>query len=497
VSRLLRLSLIQAAAGMTLVLLDGALNRILIVELHVSAVLVALMIGAPLVFAPLRALIGFRSDVHSSALGWRRTPYLVMGTMVQFGGLAIMPFFLLAMTSRTGPAATVGEAGALLSFLMAGVGLYATQTTGLALAADQAPPAERARVVGLMFVALFVGMMASALCFRFALQPYAPLRLVKVIQSAAVLVAVLNGAAIWRQEAFGGLARARTPLIPANAGTQIEGLGAEGLSAASLSAQAAYDLGPGLRGDERIGGKAPGFRQRFFAALAPVVGHPRARRTLVMLALGSAAFGLQEVLVEPYGGQVLHMTVAATTALTGLVGAGSLIGFWLCTRALARGVEPARLAAFGALAGVPAFAAVVLAAPLGARVLVEGGMAGVGFAAGLFGVAALNATLALAPAGNSGLALGVWGAAQALGAGLAVALGGALRVLISTLAAQGRLGEGLGSAEIGYLVLYHLAIVLLFAVPVAAGPLVGRARREISSTSTAAGDPRFSTPARA
>ena len=74
VSRLLRLSLIQAAAGMTLVLLDGALNRILIVEMHVSAVLVTLMIGAPLVFAPLRAVIGFRSDIHASALGWRRTP---------------------------------------------------------------------------------------------------------------------------------------------------------------------------------------------------------------------------------------------------------------------------------------------------------------------------------------------------------------------------------------------------------------------------------------
>ena len=431
VSRLLRLSLIQAAAGMTLVLLDGALNRILIVEMHVSAVLVTLMIGAPLVFAPLRAVIGFRSDIHASALGWRRTPFLVLGAMVQFGGLAIMPFFLLAMTGGHGASATVGEAGALLSFLLAGVGLYATQTTGLALAADIAPDESRTRVVGLMFVALFCGMIVSALAFRFAFQPYAPLRLIQVIQSAAVGVAVLNGAAIWRQEAFGGA----HPAPPAD-------------------------------------------RQTFRQALAPVLGARHARRTLVMLALGSAAFGLQEVLVEPFGGQVLHMSVASTTALTGLVGAGSLLGYAVAARRRPHGADPYRLAALGALAGVPAFAAVILAAPLGARLLLQAGMAGVGFGAGLFGVAALNATLALSPSGQSGLALGVWGAVQALGAGVAVAGGGALRALLSHLAQAGRLGEGLAATEIGYLVMYHLAIVLLFGVLVAVGPLVGRARRE-------------------
>ena len=438
VSRLLRLGLIQAAAGMTLVLLDGALNRILIVEMHVSAVLVTLMIGAPLVFAPLRAVIGFRSDIHASALGWRRTPFLVLGTMVQFGGLAIMPFFLLAMTQGHGAAAAVGEAGAMLSFLLAGVGLYATQTTGLALAADIAPQDSRTRVVGLMFVALFCGMILSALAFRFALQPYAPLRLIKVIQSAAVLVALLNGVAIYKQEAFGG---AHAP--------------------------------------------PPADRPSFAQAIAPILGAPEARRTLAMLALGSAAFGLQEVLVEPFGGQVMHMTVASTTALTGMVGAGSLIGYAVAAKRRPGGSDPDRLAALGALAGVPAFAAVILAAPLGAQMLLQAGMAGVGFSAGLFGVAAMNATLALAPSGQAGLALGVWGAVQAAAAGLAVAGGGALRALLSSLAQAGRLGEGLASAEIGYLVMYHLAIALLFAALVAVGPLVGRSRRE-SGRSTSA-----------
>src|SRR5579875_3907314 len=100
-SRLLRLSLIQASVGMSLVLLIGTLNRVMIVELGVPASLVAVMISLPLVFAPFRALVGFRSDTHKSLLGWRRVPYIWMGTLLQFGGLAIMPFALIVLSGDT------------------------------------------------------------------------------------------------------------------------------------------------------------------------------------------------------------------------------------------------------------------------------------------------------------------------------------------------------------------------------------------------------------
>ena len=96
-SRLLRLSLFQISVGMALVLLVGTLNRVMIVELGVPTSLVAVMVGMPLLFAPFRALIGFRSDHHRSQLGWRRVPYIWMGTLLQFGGFAIMPFALLVL----------------------------------------------------------------------------------------------------------------------------------------------------------------------------------------------------------------------------------------------------------------------------------------------------------------------------------------------------------------------------------------------------------------
>ena len=143
--RLLRLSLFQVSVGMAIVLLTGTLNRVMIVELGVAAWLVALMVSLPLVFAPFRALVGFRSDTHQSLLGWRRVPYIWMGTLLQFGGLAIMPFALIVLSGDTHGPIVIGQIGAALAFLLVGAGLHTTQTAGLALATDLAPRASRGR----------------------------------------------------------------------------------------------------------------------------------------------------------------------------------------------------------------------------------------------------------------------------------------------------------------------------------------------------------------
>jgi len=141
-SRLLRLSLFQISVGMALVLLIGTLNRVMIVELKVPASIVSIMVALPIVFAPLRALIGFKSDIHRSELGWRRVPFLWMGTMLQFGGFAVMPFALLVLAGA-GQAANapiwVGHLGAAIAFLLVGAGLHTVQTVGLALATDLVP----------------------------------------------------------------------------------------------------------------------------------------------------------------------------------------------------------------------------------------------------------------------------------------------------------------------------------------------------------------------
>jgi BCD family chlorophyll transporter-like MFS transporter len=199
--RLIRLSLFQVTVGMAAVLLIGTLNRVMIVELGLPAWLVAVMISLPLVFAPFRMLVGHRSDTHRSVLGWKRVPYIWLGTMLQFGGLAIMPFALILLSGDSHGPPIIGQAGAALAFLLTGAGLHMTQTTGLALATDLAPERARPKVVALLCMMLLLGTVSSAVIFGLLLSPFSELRLVQVVQGAAVLTMVLNGIALWKQEA--------------------------------------------------------------------------------------------------------------------------------------------------------------------------------------------------------------------------------------------------------------------------------------------------------
>ena len=215
--RLLRLALFQVTVGMAVVLLTGTLNRVMIVELGLPSALVALMVALPLVFAPFRALLGFRSDFHRSALGWRRVPYIWMGTLIQFGGLAIMPFALIILSGDTHGPGYLGPIAAALAFLLVGAGLHTTQTAGLALATDLAPEASRPRVVALLYVMLLLGMVGSSLVFGALLDEFSQIRLIKVVQGAAVATMVVNIIALWKQEARDPARTAAGPIVPVQA----------------------------------------------------------------------------------------------------------------------------------------------------------------------------------------------------------------------------------------------------------------------------------------
>jgi MFS transporter, BCD family, chlorophyll transporter len=122
--------------GLAIVLLNGTLNRVMFNELGIPAWLVALMVSLPLVFASLRALIGHRCDYHRSAFGLRRLPYIWLGTLLQLGSFAIMPFALLVLSDISDNLAFIGHFFGTIAFLITGAGLHTTRTAGLALATD-------------------------------------------------------------------------------------------------------------------------------------------------------------------------------------------------------------------------------------------------------------------------------------------------------------------------------------------------------------------------
>ncbi|OYW23847.1 MULTISPECIES: BCD family MFS transporter [unclassified Sphingomonas] len=433
-SRLLRLSLFQVSVGMAAVLLTGTLNRVMIVELGMSGSVVAAMVSLPLLFAPLRALIGFKSDHHRSVLGWKRVPYIWFGTLLQFGGFAILPFALLVMSGGGQGSALSGQIAAALAFLFIGAGMHTTQTAGLALATDLATDETRPRVVALLYVMLLVGMMISALVIGQLLVDFSATRLVQIVSTVSVMTVVLNVIALWKQEARNRAATSST---------------------------------------------AP--RPSFNRAWAIFIARPKTMRLLVAVGLGSAAFSMQDVLLEPYGGQILGLSVGATTSLTALWAMGMLTGFSLAGRQLSRGAEPHRLAGFGGVAGIFAFMMVLFAGPIGSPPLLAMGAAAIGFGAGMFSVGTLTAAMALSDEDHAGLALGAWGAVQATCAGLAIAIGAFARDLISAAAVARDLGPTLAAPTTGYGFVYAVEIVLLLATLVALGPLVrGRDKAQTS-----------------
>ncbi|MDB4112080.1 PucC family protein [Yoonia sp.] len=427
--QLLRLSLFQVSVGMAAVMLLGTLNRVMIVELDIGSMLVAAMIALPVLVAPLRALVGYKSDNYKSAIGWKRIPYLWLGTMWQFGGLAIMPMALLVLSGdRTLDFPIAGYVGAALAFLMTGFGMHMTQTAGLALAADRATEETRPKVVALLYVMNLVGMAFAAIIIGALLRDYSALRLVQVVQGTAVVTLLLNLIALWKQEKVKPMTKAQRE------------------EASPTFRDAWKDLASG--GD--------------------------AGRLLAVVFIGTMAFNMQDVLLEPYGGEILGLSVSATTLLTAMWAGGALVGFGFAARWLANGIDPYRMCARGILAGILAFCAVIFSAPIGSPALFYLGAALIGFGGGLFGVSTLTAAMTMPTTGNAGrgLALGAWGAAQATGAGLSIFIGGTIRDLVNHAAGNGTLGEALATPATGYSVVYHTEIGLLFLTLIVLGPLV-------------------------
>ena len=426
-SRILRLALFQVSVGIAAVLLNGTLNRVMIVELETPTWIVALMIAIPLTIAPFRALIGYRSDTHKSVLGWRRVPYIWFGTLGQFGGLAIMPFALVLLTRPDTFA--LGLGAGCVAFLLTGAGMHVTQTAGLALATDIAPDDKRPSVVALLYVMLLVGMMAAAFTIGNLLLDFSATRLIQIIQGAAVLTMVLNITALWKQEARN--------------------------TAVTMS----------TKPDPSFTDMWRSFTKR-----------PSTKRLLLAIGFGAMAFAMQDALLEPYGGEVLGLSVGSTTSLTGAWALGALVAFAFCAKRLPSGSDPLRLAGIGIVAGIGAFLMTLFAAPLSSPTLLFAGAGAIGFGVGLFSVGTMIAAMGLAKGGAAGMALGAWGAVQASCAGAGIALGGLIRDGVAYATGADMIGATLANRASGYATVYVLEIVLLLVTLIVLGPVVGRVK---------------------
>ena len=367
-------------------------------------------VGDSLLIAPARALIGYR----------RTTTAPLAGVAFHFSGRTTCRWWL-AFALRLDPDDLLHSGPAFLVQLpqwrlsTTGLGMHVAQTAGLALATDLASEETRPRVVALLYLMLLIGMIGSALIFAALLKDFGYVRLIQVIQSAAVITLFLNVVAMFKQEV-------RRPDLTAHA----------------LA------------------------RPTFSSAWRDFITLPQARRLLWALGLGTMGFTMQDILLEPYGAQVLALSVSGTTMLTAIFAGGMVLALMTTSRSLANGTDPILIASIGVLFGVAAFSFVCFSALANSRLLFQIVAIFIGFGHGLFAVGMLTAAMMFGGRKMAGLTLGAWGAVQATATGVAVFSGGAIRDLVGSWGEMGLLGMAMRSPAAGYLSVYVFEIALLF-----------------------------------
>lgn len=382
--RVARLGLVQAALGAIVVMTTSTLNRVMVVELALPALLPGLLVALHYLVQVVRPRMG-----HGADQGGRSTPWIVGGMAVLASGGVLAACATAWMASR--PAA--GIALAVVAFCLIGIGVSACGTALLVLLAKRVDAARSAGAATLVWLMMIVGFALTAGVAGHFLDPYSPARLVMVTSVVSLAAMALTLVAMFRLEGEGGS-------VPAGAG----------LAQAGHTAAA---------------------RTRFRAALAQAWAEPAARRFTVFVFVAMLAYSAQDLILEPFAGSVLGFTPGESTRLSGVQHGGALAGMLLAAlagrRFAGRSLGSLRGWTMGgclcsalALVGLAAVGCTGSALPFKPLVFL------LGVANGAFSIAAIASMMRLAAAagpGREGVRMGLWGAAQAIAFGLGGLLG--------------------------------------------------------------------------
>ncbi len=388
-----RLGLVQTALGSIVVLTTATINRVMVVELALPAMLPGALVGLHYGVQITRPRFGHGSDV-----GGRRTPWIIGGMAVLATGGVCSALATAWMASNT----TLGILFAVFAFFLVGVGVGASGTTLLALLAKLVVPRRRAPAATLVWLMMIAGFVITATSAGQFLDPFSYPRLIAVTGTVCLAAFLLTLVAVRGIESAGGGIQ---PESPAEAGRTESG---------------------------------------FAEAFAEVWSETAARRFAVFVFVSMLAYSAQDLILEPFAGVVFGLTPGESTQLSGVHSSGLLLGmlmvallgsrfagqligslkFWMITGCIASAATLLLLAA-ASLAGPPW--------PLNPSVFA------LGWANGAFAVGAIGSMMGMAGHGHEareGTRMGLWGAAQAIAFGMGGFMGTAIvdvsRVLIGS-----------------------------------------------------------------
>lgn len=372
-----RLALVQTALGAIVVLTTSTMNRVMVVELALPAMLPGALVTLHHALQILRPRWGHGSDV-----GGRRTPWII-------GGMAVLAL------GGTGAAAAIavmaenvplGIALAVLAFCLVGIGVGATGTSLLALLATSVAPDRRAPAATMVWLMMIAGFIITTIAAGSFLDPFTPMRLVAVTAAVSAIA----------------------------------------FTVATLAIMGVEDRAPRLLAREESGHEE---KVSFRASLRQVWAEPQARRFTIFIFISMLAYSMQDLILEPYAGVVFGLTPGESTKLSGTQNGGVFIGMLLVALAANPRFGYGSLKAWtvaGCLGSAAALIAIVSAAHASDVTPLKAAVFALGFANGAYAVAAIGSMMGLASSGRNGregMRMGIWGASQALAFGLGGFLG--------------------------------------------------------------------------
>ncbi len=417
---IVRLGLVQTALGAIVVLTTSTLNRVMVVELALPAIVPGLLVAMHYAVQLFRPRLGHGSDV-----GGRRTPFIVGGMAVLSSGGVLAAVATAWMTTNM----TAGLTLAVVAFVMIGLGVGASGTTLLVLLAKRTDERRRPAAATIVWVMMIAGFIVTAASAGHVLDPFSPARLVAVASAVAAAAMLITILAVW-----------------------------------------------GIEGDVRSASVPAPERTSFRRAIEDVWREPQSRRFAVFIFVSMIAYSAQDLILEPFAGLVFGFTPGETTKLSGIQNAGVLTGMILVALC-GTGIGGRRFGslrmwtAIGCVASAAALLGLVAAAVAGGAWPLRSNVFALGLANGVYAVAAIGSMMGLVDKGTrsrEGVRMGVWGAAQAIAFGL----GGILGTLASDIA---RLL--LGSPALAYMTVFagEAVMFVIAAVLAAAIKLPGSA----------------------
>ena len=411
-----RLGLVQTSIGAIVVLMTSTINRVMIVELGLAAMLPGALIGLHYVVQLARPRFG-----HGSDMGGRRTPWIIAGMAVLAAGgtLAALSLYLFAASWWA------GFLVATLAFVLVGAGVGASGTLLLVLLATTVAAERRAAAATLTWLMMIGGFIATTLVSSAYLDPFSLDRLVLVTASVAALALAVTAIAV------------------------------TGIERRYSQPQAA---------DTTATSRSP---VDFRAALRDVITEQRTRHFAAFVFVSMLAYSGLDVLLEPFAGAVHDMTPGETTRLTGSYSQGLLGGMllvaWLGSwRRTGRHRAMRACMLLGCIGSALGLGLLAASAGGTGRSAFTALVVVIGLTNGLFAVAAIGCMMGLMSQGRQGrdgVRMGVWGAAQAMAFGVGAILGGAI---VDALRAAGvGIADSYATAFITLGLLYALAALLV------------------------------------